>query len=60
METQNTPVHSNVSLLKPTMYKKNTILVFNQKVGTVLLASDFPTENPRIQNRTSFIRERWQ
>ncbi len=32
-------------------------LVLNQYVVAILLASDFPAENPRTQNRTTFIRE---
>jgi len=29
-------------------------------VVALLLASDFPSENPRIQKRTILIRNRWQ
>ena len=31
-------------------------LVLNQKLVLFLLASDFPSENPRTQNRTILIR----
>jgi len=33
-------------------------LVLNQKVRATLLASDFPTENPRTQNRTLHTQNR--
>ncbi len=35
----------------PTPYKNNCGLALNQKVVLCLPASDFPSENPRIQTR---------
>ena len=34
-----------------TAHNKNCGFWFNQKFVALLLSSDFPTENPRIQNR---------
>jgi len=36
------------------------ILVFNQMVFASLLASDFPSENPRSQSRTFHMQSRCQ
>jgi len=36
------------------------ILVFNQMVFASLLASDFPSENPRAQSRTFHMQSRYQ